>query len=247
MKKTVGRIVIICVLGVIAGYLGLRAIREKPAYEMPSAPAVVADKAGRDIVERRHQPKGPTKVKSRANEFSDSEKSDFKENFEKKYRPAILKWCDVYHGHIPIAAGDITADKLAERVGIGGDYNEYIFVVNGVTLGVCDSKAEVTVDYLNVRSETQKMNTLPNGSQVPNLTSPVNQRDILAMVQSDIGKEFNTKDVQTIPTGISGALNGGAMVEVGGDPNNFASWRLNMVFGADGRLAYYLKGPPAKD
>jgi hypothetical protein len=35
-------------------------------------------------------------------------------------------------------------------------------------------------------------------------------------------------------------------VHVGGDPNNAASWKYDMVFGADGKLAYYLKGVESK-
>jgi hypothetical protein len=252
MKKTVGRIVIIVAIGLIAGYFLMRAARPVPEYSMPSASMVAAEQTPSQSDEqkqepKRNEPKGPIQLKFRASEFSNNQKSVFAENFQKKYQPAILKWSKAYHGHLPIAPEDITADKLAERVGNGDAYSEYIFVVNGVTLGVRDSKAEVAVDYLNVKKQTQKLNTLPDGSEVPKLTSPVGQQEILQMIRNDLGKEFNAKDVRTTPTGIAGALNGGAMVEVGGDPDNFASWRLNLVFDANGSLAYYLKGPPRID
>lgn len=245
MKKTVGIVVIILATGLTAWYLAMRGIQRDSEYAPPSAPTVADNVREQDITttQKRPEPKGPITLKFRANEFSDKEKTDFAENFKTKYRPAILKWTAADHGHVPISPADVTIDKLAERVG-NDIYSEYIFVVDGVTLGVRDSKAEVTVDYLNVRRETQKLNTLANGSEVPKVTSPVNQQDILKMVRDDIGAQVAAKDVRTISSGISSGLNGGAVVEVGGDPNNFASWRLNLVFSADGSLAYYLKNPP---
>lgn len=245
MKKTVGILVIILATGLSVWYLAMRSIRKESEYAPPSAPMLAENVREQDAstTQKRAEPKGPIKLKFRPNEFSDKEKTDFAENFKTKYRPAIVKWSEAYRGHVPISPGDITIDKLAERVG-NDIYSEYIFVVDGVTLGVRDSKAEVTVDYLNVRRETQKLNTLANGSEVPKVTSPVNQQEILRMVRDDIGAQIAAKDVRTISSGVSSGLNGGAVVEVGGDPNNFASWRLNLVFSADGSLAYYLKNPP---
>ena len=41
---------------------------------------------------------------------------------------------------------------------------------------------------------------------------------------------------------LSGSMNGGVNVVAGGDMNNFASWKLNVVFDADGTMGYYLRG-----
>jgi hypothetical protein len=49
-------------------------------------------------------------------------------------------------------------------------------------------------------------------------------------------------DIRLIPSGYSGALNGGAIVNVGGTPDNAASWKYDMVIAPDGKLAYYLRG-----
>jgi len=38
-------------------------------------------------------------------------------------------------------------------------------------------------------------------------------------------------------------MNGGVQVIVGGDPVNIASWKFTLVFGPDGKLNYYCRGP----
>ena len=201
MKKIIA---VTCAVAVIAGYYVTRSRKSGEWIPPQNAPVATTEQAPSQSAGQKSEPKGreakgPIHLKFRPSEFSDNQKSDFAENFEKKYRPAILKWSKAYHGHLPIAPEDITADKLAERVGNGDTYSEYIFVVNGVTVGVGDSKTEVAVDYLNVKKQTQKLNTLPDGSEVPKLTSPVGQQEILQMIRNDLGKEFNAKDVRTTP------------------------------------------------
>lgn len=56
------------------------------------------------------------------------------------------------------------------------------------------------------------------------------------------GNQFSPNEIRLIPNRYSGALNGSAFVNVGGDPNNAASWKYDMIFDADGKLVYYLKG-----
>ena len=59
---------------------------------------------------------------------------------------------------------------------------------------------------------------------------------------NDLVSRRASKVTGQLPSGYSGALNGGAIVNVGGNPDNAASWKYDMVFGADGRLVYYLRG-----
>ena len=133
-------------------------------------------------------------------------------------------------------------EKFVERIGKNASYNEYIFVVDGITLGIQDSKGVARVDYLNDPRQTQKMAMQPNGAEAPIATTPVERMELMTMLAADSGTKFPANEIRMIPSSFSGSLNGGVMVHVGGDPENAASWKYDLVFGADGKLAYYLKG-----
>jgi len=184
-----------------------------------------------------------SKIRRRASELSDSQKAQFLADFEKRYRPAIEHWFDAYHGHLPFAAGDVTPDKLVENIGADASFGEYVFVVDGITLAVRDSKGMAQVDYLNDPKQTGKMSALPNGAEAPIPDMPVNRQEVTQMVATDSGTQFPPSEVRMTPSGFSGGLNGGALVHVGGDARNGATWKFDLVFGADGKLAYYLRGP----
>ena len=62
------------------------------------------------------------------------------------------------------------------------------------------------------------------------------------MLNLDSGTNFPPAEIRVVPTAFSSAMNGGAHVNVGGDPINSASWNFTMVFGLDGNLNYYLRG-----
>jgi len=181
-------------------------------------------------------------VKHRASEFSASEKAEFVANFEGKYKPAIAKWYGAFNGHVPFAREEVTADRFVERIGINSAYGEYIFVVNGITLGVQDTKGTVQVDYLNAPQETKKMAVLPDGSKAPIVTMPITREEIVKALEAVSGTRFPAQEIRMTPSGLSGSLNGGVLANVGGTPENGASWKYDMVFGPDGKLAYYLKG-----
>jgi hypothetical protein len=76
----------------------------------------------------------------------------------------------------------------------------------------------------------------------PILSMPVTKEEILAVLLQYTGTQFKPEDIRMIPAALSGALNGGVIVEVGGDPNNALSWAYNFVFDKNGKLAYYGKG-----
>lgn len=131
-------------------------------------------------------------------------------------------------------------DNFVERIGTKPAYHEYIFVVNGITLGIQDKGGVAMVDYLNVPKETGKMTMLPHG-EAPISKTPVSKEDVVRMLAAESGIQLKPNDIRMIPSGYSGALNGGAVVSVGGNPDNAASWQYNLVFRSDGKLAYYLK------
>ncbi|HEV2694771.1 MAG TPA: hypothetical protein VG347_17885 [Verrucomicrobiae bacterium] len=183
------------------------------------------------------------KIKTRFSEFTSDERSEFETNFKQRYKPALNKWCEAYDGHLPFSPDSVSTDNFVERVGKNSSvYSEYVFVVDGVTLGIQDSKGVARVDYLNDPRQTQKMAALPKTGEAPIIAMPVNKDQLVKMLVSDGGEQFRANDVRLIPSAFSGALNGGALVHVGGDPDNAASWKYDLVFGADGKLAYYLKG-----
>ena len=181
------------------------------------------------------------KVKTRYSEFTDAEKAEFQANFEKRYRPALSNWCNAYGSHVPFSQRSVTPDKLAERIGMNAAYHEYVFVVDGITLGIQDTKGIARVDYLNDPTQTKRMAMQPDGT-APLIVSPVPRRDVMTMLVADSGNQFPPDQVRLVPSGFSGGLNGGVMVHVGGSPDNAASWKYDMVFDADGKLAYYLRG-----
>lgn len=183
-----------------------------------------------------------SKLKSRLSDFTDAEKDEFRSNFVARYKPALLKWSEAFSGRMPLNPDAVTPEKFVERVGKNASYREYIFVVDGITLGIQDSKGIARVDYLNDPKQTGKMTRLPTAGEVPVSSTPVSKDEVVKMLSAEGGTQFKPNDIRLIPSGYSGALNGGAIVNVGGNPDNAASWQYDIVFSADGQLAYYLKG-----
>jgi len=183
-----------------------------------------------------------SKIRKRASEFSDEEKRQFSADFEKTYRPRILNWCSNYDGRVPFSPDEISADKLAERFSNGSAYSEYVFVVDGITVGLRESKDAVRVDYLNDPKQTRKMAELPNTGEPPIVSNPIDRAEIARLLEAEGGKRFSPFDIRMKQSGFSGGLNGGVLVSIGGDPKNEASHEYDLVFGPDGKLAYYLRG-----
>lgn len=180
-------------------------------------------------------------LKTRFAEFSDAEKEEFRSNFIARYKPALSNWNNAFSGHVPLPIADVTLDNFAERVGRTAAYREYIFVVNGITLGVQDTKGVARVDYLNDATQTRKMQQVPSGGQAPVIAPVVSRDEVMAMLAAEGGVQFKPSDIRMTPTGVSGALNGGTIVNVGGDPDNAASFEYGMVFGSDAKLTFYIK------
>lgn len=77
------------------------------------------------------------KIKTRFSEFTGSEKAEFEANFKQRYKPALNKWCEAYDGHVPFSPDSVSTKSFVERVGKNASvYSEYVFVVDGITLGI---------------------------------------------------------------------------------------------------------------
>jgi len=181
-------------------------------------------------------------IRKRASEFTAEEKSEFSDNFQKRYKTAIQSWAKAYGPHIPLDPDGITLEKLVERVGADSSFNEYVFVVDGITISIRDSKGIAQVAYLNDPTQTQKMQVIPRRAMPPGSEMPLQRQEISDMVLADGGSQFTPDQIRMTPSGFSGGLDGGAIVHIGGDPRNGATWKYDLVFGADGKLAYYLRG-----
>lgn len=169
----------------------------------------------------------------------------FKVTFENKIKPAVERWAKVYAGRLPFTPDQLTPENFVERIGNNPSYYEFVFVLNGVTLGIRDSQLDsggiARVDYLNA-PQSKSLAILPANASQPSLTTPVTKKEIAALAKNDLGENFMEHEIEMTPTGLSGSMNGGALVDVGGDGYNFLSSRLSLVFGADGKLVYYCKG-----
>lgn len=182
-----------------------------------------------------------TELKRRRSEFSTDEKIAFEKNFETRYKSAIQKWASAFEGRIPFDPAAVTADRLVERIGRNDAYREYVFVIDGITLGVEDKSGVARVDYVNNPQNTRKM--MQTGSdETPIVQVPVSRDEIATMLEKEGGRRFAPHDIRMTPSGLSGGLNGGVIVDVGGNPENGASWDYEMVFAPDGKLAFYLRG-----
>lgn len=242
MKKLLGLVSVFLVIALV-----LFLMIKRPSQGLPKA-VVQSPLATTNLQEQNARTiSGPdhlafSKLTSKWDDFTDFEKHEFATNFATRYKPALAKWCDAFSEHVPISPDSVTTSNFVTRVGTRPVYREYIFVVDGITLGIQDSKGIARVDYLNAPKDTGKMTELPNGGGPPISTTPISKNEVVTILAAESGSKFTPNEIRLIPSGYSGALNGGAIVNVGGDPDNAASWKYDMVFNGDGKLAYYLKG-----
>jgi hypothetical protein len=166
-------------------------------------------------------------------------------DLDKKYKPVLSNWLAAYAGRVPFEIGDVSLDTFC---GWGGSSNAhtYTFVLkDGVTLTIADSKYQnaTYVCDLNAPKQSSLLMELPTDGRSPIMTMPITRADIIDMVERDSGYRYTEGQIRMGPTGLSGSLNGGAHVEIGGNPNNAASWEYSFVFGPDGKLAIYSSDP----
>jgi hypothetical protein len=242
--KRLWLILIGLVLAVILIFVGMafRLPAEKHQVQDEPLPSALKSKIPAISTPNTFPLKSLSKLKSRFSDFTDAERNEFRSNFVARYKPAFLMWNDAFAGRVPLNPDTVTPEKFVERVGKNASYREYIFVVDGITLGIQDANGVARVDYLNDPKQTGKMTMLPSGGEAPISSTPVSKEELATMFFAEGGTQFMPNDIRLIPSGYSGALNGGAIVNVGGTPDNAASWKYDMVIAPDGKLAYYLKG-----
>ncbi len=165
----------------------------------------------------------------------------FNEAFTNRLKPAFEKWSKIYAGHLAVRAGSLDSTNLLESMG-RGPYSMYTFMLEGATVGIQDRNGVAQVAYLNT-PEAKKLMGLPKG-EAPNPQLPISHEDLAHMLEADSGVKFPPAEIRVVPSGFSTAMNGGAQISVGGDPNNIASWKFTFVFGPDGNLNYYFRGTP---
>jgi hypothetical protein len=171
------------------------------------------------------------------------ERADLEATFSAKIKPAVVKWCSAYAGHLHFPPEALTIDKFKEKIGRSPNFTIYTFMLGSTTLCFQDSNGRVVVNYLSA-PEARQLMQFPAGTP-PTMEMPVTRTDIIKMVKQDSGTEFKPADILLKPAGAATALNGGALVDIaplGGDPNN-GLCKLSLVFDHDGALAYYCRDP----
>jgi hypothetical protein len=178
----------------------------------------------------------------RAGDLSAAEKEALAKKFREKFRPAMERWSKAYGDRLPIQPDDVTLDKFVERLGD----SLYTFVLGDFTLTFDESKDSAKVSYLASRKAMLQLNNSPTG-EVPKTDLPVTREEIARMVQADTGVGFKPNEILMTPTGTAFAMNGGANIRIGPPktalPAVSGPDKLDLVFGPDGKLAYYLRDP----
>jgi hypothetical protein len=183
-------------------------------------------------------------------DFSGEEKEQLTNVFEMKLKPAAEKWFSVYSNRVPFNLAGLTMDKFVRRIGKDSNYRAYTFVVGDTTFGIQEFHGSTYVNYLASRRGVVAMNNVPKLSGPADLSMPISRDEVIELIQADSGVRFPPNEVTLTPTGESGSLMGGANVQVGkevNDPNGrkftTTSMDFSIVFGSDGKLAYYLRTP----
>jgi hypothetical protein len=193
----------------------------------------------------------PGSLTKRPSEFTEAEKEEFTNLFVTKLKPAAEKWFSVYSNRAPINLTDLTADKFVSQLGRDRTkHRAYTFVIGDVTFGIQEFRGATYVNYLASRQASMARITMPKLTSAPDLSMPVTREQVIDMVEADSGVRFPADEVSLKPTGASGSLMGGADAEVGKEVNNplytpytTTSMDFSIVFGPDGKLAYYQRTP----
>jgi hypothetical protein len=208
----------------------------KQAPSLPSPPATAQQPAA----SVKHTG-SRSRIREHVSDMTPEEKAKFEREFLEKIKPAVVRWCKVYDGHIPFRPEDVTPDKLREHIFPGSSVQGYGFVIDGTTLSVAEYHGAVFVDYL-MSPAAKQLFQLPKNSPPPADVS-VAREEILKLLRADSGTDFPPNEIAITPTSRSGAMNGGIAVDVGKELHAAASPlpKYSMVFGPDGNLACYMR------
>ncbi len=232
--------VIVALSAAVVLFLVFRKARQQPTTVTPAPEISAAPPKSQAAVDTNAATSSKSKVlRTRRGELTDAEIAELKDTFEKRLKPAVTAWCEAYAGHVPFKSEDLSPDNFLEEIGRGKSAM-YVFMLNGATFGIADVNESAQVSYLNTPG-AKKLMALPNGAP-PSTDVPVTRNELARMLKADSGTDFLPAEIRIIPTAFSSAMNGGANVNVGGDPVNIASWKFTLVFGPDGNLNYYLRG-----
>jgi hypothetical protein len=186
------------------------------------------------------------KFSLRKRDFTPAEREELAKKFATSLKPAVEKFCHDYAEHIPFNPDELSMSNFVERIGHSDRFSSYIFVLNGITIGVEDSNQgqRTVLNYIASGPQMHQLNQVPTTGNAPTLDMPVTREQIIAMVQTDTGTEFQPSDVVMRPTGAASSLNGGVFVEIGHmfTQDNPAPL-LSFVFGPDGKIVTYTRAP----
>lgn len=202
-----------------------------PPVSAPAPAQVQADKGSTNEL---------SKITKRAAAFTPEEMADFTNKFEKKFKPAIDRWCKIYDGRLPFLASDVSIDKFHSQI---GGYL-YTFMIGSTTFTIADTKDGARVFYMMTRDGAQMLNSLPKGGVAPVISVPVSRPVIVGLLKADAGIDYPADQVQMHPTGQFSAIPGGVMVEAGGITGNnvyraMTNTNLDFVLDANGNLVSY--------
>lgn len=172
--------------------------------------------------------------------LNDADRNALTEKFKNEFRPALEHWCNVYAGHVPFRPDGPAPENFQQRIGRGDYYYCYVFLFDGVTIGIEERNGVANVSYVNT-PQTAKLMDLPKG-EPPDISAPLTREEVTRLLKEDSGKDFPPSDIRMVPTAVGSAMQGGINVMVGGDSENAASWEYTLTFGRDNMLTYHLKG-----
>jgi hypothetical protein len=241
---------VLAIIGLLAVGLTFLLLRESnPRVGKPEAsnPPPLAKAASGPVINtnttQTNRPAKPLSFTKRLNDMTEEEKAKLARDFKEKYTPLVEKWIRAYDCRVPFQASDFTLDKFHSRLGDIYD----TFMIGDITFTIINSpRLGTKVGYLATREVLRDLNRLPGNGFVPDLSVPVTREEVMRMVKTDTGVQFKPNEIIIKPTGACCVLNGGAFVDVlpeGADANNGLSYKVNFVFGPDGKLLNYERDP----
>lgn len=177
----------------------------------------------------------------RRDDFTPAQKAELAAKFKDRFQPVAENWTNAYGKHVPFSLDKLALENFVERLGESTSFYMYTFVFGDYTFTMQESNGQPKVSYLASKESIQQLNQLNDAP--PKLTMPVTRDELTTMVKADTGVAFKPNQIFMIPTGTGSALNGGATITIAPPQNNpnLGPAKLSMVFGPDGKLAYYLR------
>ncbi len=236
MHKNWVRLPVLAVLAIaiVAGMLFLRGHKfPSPLPESAQVPA--PQPAAKQAALPRQQTQW-----ERWQEYSGDDMSDFTNKFEKRFKPAIAKWCKVYAGRLPFNESDVTPDKFHSKAGP----LVYTFMIGDTTFSIYDGPGGTRVFYMMTRRAAQQLNVMPSGGVMHDISTPVTRPVIVSLLKADSGVDFPADQISIHPTGTFSSMGGGVSVEAGGIVASGAYrimtlTNLDFVLDGNGQLVSY--------